>query len=233
MVKSKIYVISFIAMCLLVGCGNGGDENIDNIENVVQEEQAVNADQDVNTEKDVVADQDVNTEQNVNEEQEEKQDVNQDVNNETDNRATESAPEDDIETFPSYDPSWTEEEMIAAINKRSEYYRASAYYSEINDYWENSRGVRDISYLLEPLFETDRKYYTKEEFEDEPMLVIHLAKNEIYARHGYIFQNKDLYNYFIGCLWYSPTCSSKDFDDSVFNEYEKANLKILDELDTY
>lgn len=132
-----------------------------------------------------------------------------------------------------YNSSWTEEEIIKAVNERSQYYKASAYYSEIIDYWENAREVRDISNVLEPLFETDKKYYTKEEFESEPMLVIHLAKNEIYARHGYIFKNEDLYNYFMGCIWYSPTCDSTDFDDNIFNEYEKANLEILSALDTY
>ena len=132
-----------------------------------------------------------------------------------------------------YNSSWTEEEIIKAVNERSQYYKASAYYSEIIDYWENVREVRDISNVLEPLFETDKKYYTKEEFESEPMLVIHLAKNEIYARHGYIFKNEDLYNYFMGCIWYSPTCDSTDFDDNIFNEYEKANLEILSDLDTY
>ncbi len=139
----------------------------------------------------------------------------------------------DLAVNSGYDPSWTEEEMIAAINERSPYYKASAYYSEIIDYWENVREVRDISNVLEPLFETDKRYYTKEELENEPMLVIHLAKNEIYARHGYIFTNEDLYNYFMGCIWYVPTCDSADFDDDVLNEYEKANLEILADLDLY
>lgn len=35
------------------------------------------------------------------------------------------------------------------------------------------------------------------------------------------------------CIWYSPTCDSTDFDDNIFNEYEKANLEILSDLDTY
>ena len=148
-------------------------------------------------------------------------------------RQKEDISENDIADNSSYNSSWTEEEIIKAINERSQYYRASAYYSEIIDYWENVREVRDISNVLEPLFETDKKYYTKEEFESEPMLVIHLAKNEIYARHGYIFKNEDLYNYFMGCIWYSPTCDSTDFDDSIFNKYEKANLEILSDLDTY
>ena len=148
-------------------------------------------------------------------------------------RQKEDISENDITDNSIYNSSWTEEEIIKAVNERSPYYKASAYYSEIIDYWENAREVRDISNVLEPLFETDKKYYTKEEFENEPMLVIHLAKNEIYARHGYIFKNEDLYNYFMGCIWYNPTCDSTGFDDSIFNEYEKANLEILSDLDTY
>ena len=148
-------------------------------------------------------------------------------------RQKEELSENDITDNSIYNSSWTEEEIIKAVNERSQYYKASAYYSEIIDYWENAREVRDITNVLEPLFETDKKYYTKEEFESEPMLVIHLAKNEIYARHGYIFADVDLYNYFMGCIWYSPTCDAADFDDSIFNEYEKANLEILADLDTY
>ena len=148
-------------------------------------------------------------------------------------RQKEDLSENDITDDLIYNSSWTEEEIINAVNERSQYYKASAYYPEIIDYWENVREVRDISNVLEPLFETDKKYYTKEEFESEPMLVIHLAKNEIYARHGYIFKNEDLYNYFMGCIWYSPICDSADFDDNIFNEYEKANLEILSDLDKY
>ena len=148
-------------------------------------------------------------------------------------RGKEDTEEKGIAADSGYPWSWTEEEMISAAGERSRYYKASAYYSEIMDYWENIREVRDISNVIEPLFETDKKYYTKEELESEPMLVIHLAKNEIYARHGYIFADKDLYNYFMGCIWYHPTCGSDNFDDSIFNEYERANLEILADLDTY
>lgn len=34
-------------------------------------------------------------------------------------------------------------------------------------------------------------------------------------------------------VWYNPTCKAEDFDDSVLNEYEKANLEILASMDTY
>ena len=76
-----------------------------------------------------------------------------------------------------------EKELENTIDERSQYYRASAYYLEIVDYWENVREARDVSNVNEPLFATNKQYYTKENFENEPKLVIHLAKNEIYARH--------------------------------------------------
>ena len=74
-----------------------------------------------------------------------------------------------------------EKELENTIDERSQYYRASAYYLEIVDYWENVREARDVSNVNEPLFATNKQYYTKENFENEPKLVIHLAKNEIYA----------------------------------------------------
>ena len=121
-----------------------------------------------------------------------------------------------------------EKELENTIDERSQYYRASAYYLEIVDYWENVREARDVSNVNEPLFATNKQYYTKENFENEPKLVIHLAKNEIYARHGYQFKQKKMKNYFN-----NQNCKAEDFDDSVLNEYEKANLEILASMDTY
>lgn len=126
----------------------------------------------------------------------------------------------------------SEEEQIALYNEKYDYYRKSAYYEEITAYWEGVREVTDVSNLELPLYETDKEYLIKEELADVPPVVIHLAKNEIYARHGYIFTDEDLYNYFMGCMWYEPVVAPEDFTDEVFNEYEKANLELLAELDT-
>lgn len=125
----------------------------------------------------------------------------------------------------------TGEQIEAIVSDRGEYYNQSGYFYEITDYWENDREVRDIANRLEPLFYTDMKYYSREEFQDLPDVVIHLAKNEIYARRGYIFSDADLYNYFMGCAWYQPVYSSGEFDDSIWNDYERENLKLLAELD--
>lgn len=123
----------------------------------------------------------------------------------------------------------SEEEMLGRIDAVA--YQSSKYYHDIVEYWELTRGVTDISNYIDPLYYTNYKYYSKEDFQNDPPVVIHLAKNEIYARHGYIFQDEDLNNYFKGCAWYQPVCTGEEFDDAVFNDYERRNLEILSELD--
>lgn len=53
------------------------------------------------------------------------------------------------------------------------------------------------------------------------------ARNEIYARHGRLFQSTELSNYFNQKAWYYGYISPSDFSDSVFNVYEKANIAVL------
>lgn len=123
------------------------------------------------------------------------------------------------------------EELERRVMERSEYYRAYSQYDVVSDYWENVREVRDIANRTDPLYFTDMKYYTAADFADAPAVIIQLAKNEIYARHGYIFRNEDLNQYFMGCAWYEPKCTAEEFDDAVFNEYERANLELLSGID--
>lgn len=56
---------------------------------------------------------------------------------------------------------------------------------------------------------------------------ISLARNEIYVRHGRLFNDKEIQMYFKshGIL--------EDFDDEVFNQYEKANLKKIAVIKSY
>ncbi len=135
--------------------------------------------------------------------------------------------------YDRYYSKWSEDSMLAAIEERNQYLERCSFYKEVLEYMENIREVKDIANVAEPLYHTDMKYYKSQDFEKDPSLIIHLAKNEIYARHGYIFENEDLNNYFMGQLWYEPSCIPEDFDDSVFNEYDTANLKLLASLDTY
>lgn len=54
-----------------------------------------------------------------------------------------------------------------------------------------------------------------------------LAKNEIYARHGRLFQDKSLQKYFDSKSWYSGYIEPEDFDEGVFSKIEKKNIRLL------
>lgn len=116
----------------------------------------------------------------------------------------------------------------AKTNKKS-FRNNCSFYPEITHYLE-THGRTDTSNTSEPLFNTDSDYYTAEDFADAPKSVIRVAKNEIYARHGYIFNDEDMNNYFNGMDWYTPSIEPTNFSDNVFNEYEKANLELLNSM---
>lgn len=83
------------------------------------------------------------------------------------------------------------------------------------------------------IFDSDRRYYTKGEIEElswKPKL-LSVLRNEIYARHGYHF-NSEYWNEFFGAYtWYDGQFPADKFDTGFFNEYEKANLKLVTQLE--
>ena len=46
-----------------------------------------------------------------------------------------------------------------------------------------------------------------------------------------IVKYEDLNNYFMGCAWYEPVCGKDQFNDQVFNDYERKNLELLTKLE--
>ena len=150
---------------------------------------------------------------------------------ETETDSGESASPDTA--LQKYNSNWQESKVLEELKKRNAYTDSCSFYPEYLQYMENVREVRDISMCIEPLYDTDKKYYQISDFDGVPPLIIYLAKNEIYARHGYIFKDTDLNNYFLSQLWYLPEVDSNAFDTAVFNEYETANLQLLAQLDTY
>lgn len=58
-----------------------------------------------------------------------------------------------------------------------------------------------------------------------------LAIDEIYARHGVIFENKYRDNYFRQRKWYQPTIAQDEYDpNSELSEIEKANIDFLERV---
>lgn len=59
-----------------------------------------------------------------------------------------------------------------------------------------------------------------------------LARNEIYARHGRMFKDEVLQEYFESFDWYYPSIQPDDFEESMLNEYEISNLDLIVEYET-
>ncbi|MCM3568527.1 YARHG domain-containing protein [Neobacillus mesonae] len=59
---------------------------------------------------------------------------------------------------------------------------------------------------------------------------LRLARNEIYARHGYIFKSADLREYFSNKLWYYQDPS---FDETSLNNVEKYNVELIKNRESF
>ena len=80
--------------------------------------------------------------------------------------------------------------------------------------------------------ESSSRYLTDDEVSVYSSQQLELAKNEIYARHGRQFVIQSIADYFNSKSWYQGTIDPDTFDaqqDSIFNEYETANIQKIDE----
>ena len=57
---------------------------------------------------------------------------------------------------------------------------------------------------------------------------LRVLRNEIYARHGRVFKDKELQKYFAAQPWYQP---NPDFKDDMLSETEAKNLAIIAEVE--
>ena len=54
-----------------------------------------------------------------------------------------------------------------------------------------------------------------------------ITRNEIFARHGRMFNDQELQEYFKRQQWYVPQIAANDFDASCLNEVEKYNVNLI------
>lgn len=79
---------------------------------------------------------------------------------------------------------------------------------------------------------SDSEYLTKDDLAGLTAEECRLARNEIYARHGRMFQDEELQSYFDSLDWYQPAIEPDDFQESMLNEYEVANRDLIIEYET-
>ena len=93
--------------------------------------------------------------------------------------------------------------------------------------------VSNSEYILP---ESDVRNYTRDELESLSNWELWMARNEIYARHGRKFNNKEAQEYFYGKSWYEGLYAPSEYDQKgrpkVFNEYEAHNRALIEQIES-
>lgn len=79
--------------------------------------------------------------------------------------------------------------------------------------------------------ESSSRTYSNAELEEMSDYELYLARNEIFARHGRIFKNSDLQEYFGSKSWYDPRYTPEEFSESMLNANEKANIERMTKIE--
>ncbi len=79
---------------------------------------------------------------------------------------------------------------------------------------------------------SDSQYLLVDELIELPMETLRIGRNEIFARHGYIFKDENLQKYFNSTSWYEGTVKGEDFNmEEEFNKYEKENVELIKSIE--
>ena len=76
-------------------------------------------------------------------------------------------------------------------------------------------------------YDSDSRYLTTSDLSGLSSLELKIARNEIYARHGRLFKDSSIQNYFNSCSWYNGYISPDSFDNSILNSVEAYNIKLI------
>ena len=98
--------------------------------------------------------------------------------------------------------------------------------------FNNNYTTSSYDYYLVPT--SNEEYLSKDYFEYFTNDELRLARNEILARHGRIFNSSDLQTYFENQAWYTPSYDPDTFDsnmEKILNDYEKANIETIKEIE--
>lgn len=87
--------------------------------------------------------------------------------------------------------------------------------------------AEEQSYSEFILPESDTRMYSESEIAELSLQQLNYARNEIFARHGYVFQSDELQAYFGSKSWRGSLAVVDNFDNTQLSEIEKANVDLL------
>ena len=138
----------------------------------------------------------------------------------------------------SYEDDGYEKEYEDYYEERDEDYYGEDYEEEyeeenyedntdkyVEDYDEEKVSVKKGEYILQ---NSSSRKLTKNDLKNLSKKQLRLARNEIYARHGRIFEDIELQNYFESQSWYEGTIPAEEFFDSEeLNAIERKNILLI------
>ena len=83
------------------------------------------------------------------------------------------------------------------------------------------------------LTDSSTRYLTESDLAGLSATQLRIARNEIYARHGRMFNSQDLQDYFNGCFWYVPTIPADSFDPHTLSNIEYVNIALIEKYEGY
>lgn len=93
---------------------------------------------------------------------------------------------------------------------------------------ENSNLSSASEYIIE---DSDSRLLTEDELYYYSADELRIARNEIYARHGRLFDDQELQNYFDSKSWYYGTIAPADFSESYLSDIERKNANLMREVE--
>lgn len=80
--------------------------------------------------------------------------------------------------------------------------------------------------------DSNSKYLSEDEVRAVEAHKLFIGRNEIFARHGYIFDDEGLREHFANTSWYKGTVQGNQFNaDEVFNDFEKKNVELIKRIE--
>lgn len=84
--------------------------------------------------------------------------------------------------------------------------------------------INHAEHVEEP-YELNSRLLTENDLLGKSKFDLRIMRNEIYARHGYLFKSSDLQEYFSQKPWYRGT--TYDAGEIMFNDIEKKNIEFI------
>jgi len=80
---------------------------------------------------------------------------------------------------------------------------------------------------------SDTAGITGEDLEGFDDMAVRLARDEIYARHGFVFEDPEVQDYFDGTDWYVPDPEVNEENPPVLSEIEADNIGVIRDYESF